>query len=402
MGKSTPPPAPSRANFVFWRGTSYIPHWVTDNDIWYNNQFVGRRGNSDGCKGCVEPMSDKMCRFSNVRVIHSSPARTVIHWRYAPVGLKLKHPYQDPYSGLGDWVDETYTIYPDMVGVRSITLHSTAIDEFTDWQEAIIVHAPGSLPKDNIEDTAVSIGNLAGDVVDYTWPDVAVKGGVFPGLPNLSCIQIINLKSGLKPFMIVPPTPEVKIAKFRGKEPHSIFHHWNHWPVAHGMSSTTPAWDASKPAHTSLSVWRGWELHRSTANSKTHLMLHGMTDKGVPDLAGLGKSWVSAPELAIVSGSYKSNGYDMEQKAYVLEALDPSKSATLKLSIGASSKSPLVNPAIVIRNWPVGATAQIKVNDRKPAADDIRIGLEQELEGNTLVIWLRLETTEPTTIRIAP
>ena len=22
--------------FIFWRGTNYIPHWVTDNNIWYN------------------------------------------------------------------------------------------------------------------------------------------------------------------------------------------------------------------------------------------------------------------------------------------------------------------------------------------------------------------------------
>jgi hypothetical protein len=392
----------ARDNFVFWRGTSYIPHWVTDNDIWYNNQFVERIGNADGCKGCVEPMSDKKCRFSHVRVIHSSPARTVIHWRYAPVGLKLKHPYQDPYSGLGDWVDEIYTIYPDMVGVRSMTLHSTAIDAFTDWQEAIIVHAPGSLPKDNIEATAVSIGNLKGQVANYTWPDVAVSGGRFHKLPPLSCIQIINLKSELRPFMIVPPTPGVKITKFRGKEPHSIFHHWNHWPVAHGLSSTTPAFDASKPSHSSLSVWKNWELYRSTDNSKTHLMLHGMTDKGVGDLTGLAKSWVAPAQLSIVSGNYRSAGFDQEQKAYVVERTGWNRDDALQLQLAASADAPLVYPAIVVKRWPIGATAEVKVNGKILEEEELRLGLEQELQGPSLVVWLRVDSVEPITVGLTP
>ena len=32
----------SDISFVFWRGAGYIPNWVTDNGIWYNNQFVER------------------------------------------------------------------------------------------------------------------------------------------------------------------------------------------------------------------------------------------------------------------------------------------------------------------------------------------------------------------------
>ena len=390
-----------RANFVFWRGTSYIPHWVTDNEIWYNNQFVERRGNSDGCKGCVEPMSDKECRFSHVRVIHSSPARTVIHWRYAPVGLKLKHPYADPYSGLGDWVDETYTIYPDMVGVRSITLYSTAIDEFTDWQEAIVVHQPGRLPEDNIDATALSIGNLDGKVVHYTWPETG-KAGRLAGLPDLSCIQIVNLKAKMSPFMIVPPSRQVQVKVFRGNEPHSMFRHWNHWPVAHGMSSTTPAFDASKPSHSSLSVWKNWELYRSTDNSKTHLMLHGMTDKGVGDLTGLAKSWIAPAEAKIVSGNYRSAGFDQEQKAYGVERVGSSKADALQLQLVASVDAPLVHPAIIVKDWPIGATAEVEVAGRKVKAKDIKIGVEQELEGSNLVVWLGLETTAPIAVEIKP
>ena len=36
--------------FVFWRGTSYIPCWVTQNGIWYTNEFCETdRGGTEGC-----------------------------------------------------------------------------------------------------------------------------------------------------------------------------------------------------------------------------------------------------------------------------------------------------------------------------------------------------------------
>ncbi len=390
-----------RANFVFWRGTSYIPHWVTQNDIWYNNQFVERRGNSDGCVGCVEPMSDKKCRFSHVRVLHCTPARTVIHWRYAPVGLKLKHPYADPYSGLGDWVDEYYTLYPDMVGVRSITLHSTEVEAFTDWQEAIIVHPPGRMPEDNIKATALSIGNIKGEVTHYTWPETS-KVRKLGNLPSQACIQIVNLKADVSPFMIVPPTHNIKISLFRSHGPNSMFRHWNHWPVAHGMSSTTNAFDASKPSHSSLTSWKNWALYRSTDNSRTHLMLHGVTEKGCQDLTGLAKSWISPAKAKVVSGNYRSAGFDQEQKAYVVERVDSQQADTLHLKLDASPDSPLVNPAIVVKNWPESAKARIEVAGRALDSEDIKMGIEKEIDGNNLIVSLTLEASDSTEIRIKP
>ncbi|MHC5119743.1 MAG: sulfatase family protein, partial [Planctomycetota bacterium] len=397
-----------RANFVFWRGTSYIPHWVTQNDIWYNNQFVERRSNTDGCIGCVEPMSDKKCRFSHVRVLHSTPARTVIHWRYAPIGLKHKHPYIDPYSGQGDWVDEYYTIYPDLVGVRSITLHSTAIDEFTDWQEAIIVHPPGRMPEDNIKATALSIGNLKGEVTDYTWPETSKLRNLM-NVPARGCIQVVNLKSDVSPFMIVPPTDKIRISLFRNHGPNSMFRHWNHWPVAHGMSSTTPAFDASKPSHTSLTSWKNWQLYRSTDNSRTHLMLHGVTDKECKDLAILGKSWILPAKAEVVSGNYRSDGFDMEQRAYVVELQNPDKADALHLKLDANDRSPLVNPAIVVKNSepteirikPLPVMAKVK--EQPPniiflMADDLGYG-DTGFNGNTVIRTPNLDTMAQDGIR---
>jgi hypothetical protein len=130
--------------FVFWRGTSYIPCWVTDNGIWYTNEFVERRGiHSENTEGCVEPMSDKQCRFSHVRIIESNDARVVIHWRYAPIDVHYQHPFMDDVTGWSDWVDEYYVIYPDATGVREITVRSGGLNKWVEFQEAIVVNQPG-------------------------------------------------------------------------------------------------------------------------------------------------------------------------------------------------------------------------------------------------------------------
>jgi hypothetical protein len=80
--------------FVFWRGTNYIPCWVSAEGIWYTNEFNETWGN--GATGCAEPMSDKHCAYSHVRIIESSEARCVIHWRYALVDVLGVRPRKDP------------------------------------------------------------------------------------------------------------------------------------------------------------------------------------------------------------------------------------------------------------------------------------------------------------------
>jgi len=93
---------------------------------------------SPNTEGCVEPMSDKQCRFSHVRIIESNDARVVVHWRYAPVDVKYEHSFIDPKTGWFDWVDEYYIIYPNAVGIREITVQSNGLDKWIEFQEAIL------------------------------------------------------------------------------------------------------------------------------------------------------------------------------------------------------------------------------------------------------------------------
>ena len=389
----------SEIGFMFWRGANYIPQWVSENGIWYNNQFVERRANADGLKGCIEPMSDKRCRYSHVRIIENNKVRKIIHWRYAPVDLEYRRPFIDPKTGEGDWVDEYYIIYPDASAVRSATLYSTAINEFTDWQESIVVNQPGTRPEDNIDSTAISISNLEGKVAYYTWPERADKG--MNNLPAGSCIQIVNIKSKMKPYIVVPPDPDLKIFPFRKHSPISIFHWWDHWPVSMEKSSTHKAVDKSKPSHTSLTCWKGWEPYSTSNNSKTFVMLHGMTNKPAEQLINLAKSWLQPAKIEIVSKGYVYEGYDRQEKAYCIKRAIANPQNTLSFIIESSKAYPLHNPAFIIRKWG-DKQVKVKVEGSVQRPEEIRQAIEYGLDGNTLVLWFKVDLSEEVVFSISP
>jgi hypothetical protein len=277
--------------FVFWRGTSYIPCWVTDAGGWYTNEFFERRGGErSGTTSMVEPMSDKQARYSHVRILESNDARVVIHWRYAPVDLKYSLAYIDKESGWGDWVDEYYTIYPDAVGVRKARLYTSAPQDWIEYQESIVINQPGTQPEDNMHYAAVTLANMLGESHTYswehTWPDKFDK-------PADGNIQVVNLKGKTSPFSIVDPDGAF-VRAYPRYEAKTKFHCWNHWPVAQEESDTTIATSFDKPSHTSLSHIT-WKPYAQQDKSRTWIMLHGMTDSDAGELAVLAKSWLTPP-----------------------------------------------------------------------------------------------------------
>ena len=152
---------------IFWRGTNYIPCWASAEGIWYTNEFNETWGH--GATGCAEPMSDKNCVYSHVRIIESNDARCVIHWRYALVDVMGVRPRKDPIAGWTDFTDETHTIYPDGTGTRKVTLHSTQPLNPHEFQETIMVLGPGQSPQDVVEPEALTMANMAGEDHTYSW-----------------------------------------------------------------------------------------------------------------------------------------------------------------------------------------------------------------------------------------
>lgn len=379
--------------FVFWRGTNYIPNWVSENGIWFNNQF----NETWSERGCHEPMSDKQCRYSQVRIVESSDARVVVHWRYALVDNWYNFAHVDPVTGLGDWSDELYTIYPDGVGVRKITLHSTVPMARHEWQESIVVMGPGQRPTEVLQPDAVTLANPSGESRSYSWDPDTPKN---PTLPRGANIELINTKSQFKPFIAVSPTsnPSFDICSNRRHDPViGIFPWWNHWPTSFEPSDGRYAMDSDRASHSSLTHCN-WDHCERTENSMTKVMLHGMSNKSVDQIVRIANSWTAPPSITIEGTDFVDAVYDLAQRAYVVRRASNNNDGVLRAHVNASPTSPVANLALCIKNWG-DRDAKIMV-DGKPARS--RTSRHTELESNELIVWVEHESTSPISIVIEP
>ncbi len=396
----------SPGRLVFWQGNNYIPTWVTENGKWYTDEFIEAydKPNCPGAEDC-EPFSDKQSRYSHVRILESTDARVVVHWRYAlSESENYEGAYRDPLTGWFDWVDEYWTVYPDGVAVRRQVLWSshTAGSRPEDkvgpgpheFQETIVVNGPGQWPEDNINLDGLTLANLKGETKVYSWQPRTHDAFDYPHGPDRfsgpadANIQWINLKSSWKPFQIV--SLPVEFTFYNEEKTFSTFEWWNHWPVAQINSSGRPALAPDRPSHSSLSHMY-WPAASATDNTVTKYLMDGLTDKAAQDLVPLAKSWLS-PATVDAQGLL-SEGYDAGERAWVLTSDGTSDRAVITLH--GTADSPIVNPALIVRNWTGGA--HVLVNG-KPAG---RVGQMTMLEKSYLVVWIETQTTGPVRIELA-
>ena len=401
----------SPVQLVFWRGTSYVPCWVSENGIWYLNEWLETWGSD--VESCAEPLMDRICQYSHVRIIENTSARVVIHWRYA---------LNDAFYAIaghnrdarGEWCDEFHIIYPDQVGVRRMDLHYTMPERKHDWVEQIVLLPPGKYPSDVIDKASVTLVNMKGETADYTWDE---KLQVEMPEPRGANMSFVNLKSANRPFIIVSPNPVATVegkwdspyfrtyganmAKGMREDPvPSAYGWWNHWPVAQipgdGRWVVTP----DHPSHFNLTTFVQWEDYARTSKTRSRIMLQGMTAKGARDLVPLAKSWLQAPRIELAPGAYQGGGYDPSERAYTIRRKDASAQAPLAFRIQASEESPLLNPAIIVRNWGK-QKAELTVDGRRiPDGKDFRQGIVSKPDGDDLVLWLRLASGKPTEVSI--
>ena len=389
---------------VFWRGTNYIPCWVSGDGIWYTNEFNETWGN--GATGCAEPMSDKHCAYSHVRIIEAHDARVVVHWRYALVDVLGVRPRKDPVSGWTDFSDEVYTIYPDGTATRSITLHSTQPMESHEFQESIVVLGPGQRPEDVLEIAPVTLANMAGEARTYSWAEGRPRRLRGPERAN---IVVINTRSEQKPYFVVSTEP--CLTRDDGPQPAPLFppyYHetlgegmkfpwWNHWPTSDIPSDGRRAVAADRASHSSVLTGSEWADYKVTPTSRQRVMLHGLTALRAEELVPLAKSWLSPPALT-VTGQAGANHYDPVERAYIVE---PGAGATtLTLRLEGSSASPVLNPAFILKGW---SPRSVRVTvDGVVIAEGgaLRIGRRHRAEASDLIVWLELDRQHPAIVEI--
>ena len=365
---------------MFWRGSRYSPCWVTENGKWMADQSREEGGGGiEGAVGCCEHMSDAQCRYSHVRLIENNDARVVVHWRYALIDTLYRQTGVDAVTGWGLWGDEIYTIYPDGVGVRNVLPGKGG------WQETIFFNEPGTKPEDNCELEAITLVNLKGESRSYSWEHGYPKFDLAEPL-----IQMTNLKAKYRPFLIFRPGSRMRVFNVEVRPEYSHFPWWNHWPVAQVPSDGRHAQAADRAAHSSL-VWGG---------PKGGAALYGLTNKAAVSLLPLAKSWISPPPLKAIGGDITSEGYDYKERAYILSCNAGCKDLVFELA--GSDKSPVVNPAFVIKDWGE-ADANLKVNGKKiKRGKNFRFGHRHRLEGSDLIVWVRKESMKPIRISVSP
>lgn len=386
--------AGSPVKLVFWRGTGYIPAMVTENGIWMTDQSVEFFGTGE----CYETMGDKQCRYSHVRIIENTPARAVIHWRYALSSISHRI-WAETETRSGDWVDEYWTAWPDGVVVRKQVLWS----EFRNpggyqFQETIFFNQPGVRPQDNVEYEAITFMDMAGNKASYSWEQGAPKK--FEG-PEFKPIEMVNMKSKYKPFSIHHSERVTGPFRFGWIKGYSTFPCWNHWPVSQIPSDGRKAVAPDKPSHSSLTAVNGnrQKLERCEDGSVRVRSMMGMTTNTIESLLPLARSWNKPPEVNNPSAGYDYAGYDQYQRAYLFRKQKGSNQP-LEFELSGTESSPIVNIPIVIKNWGLSSAA-VEINGEKAAAGGgYSVGNVSAADGDDLIIWIPLKSVSLVKIKV--
>ena len=394
--------ATSPTQLVFWQGNNYVPAWVTENNRWYTDEFMEVYGHPrcpDG-EDC-EPMSDKQVRYSHVRILENTPARVVVHWRYA---LSEVENYsiadsQNP-RGWGDWSDEYWTVYPDGIAVRKSVLWSTAAERNkTEFQESIVLIPPGETPEDNLHFDALTFANLEGQICTYTWQPRMNKSLGLPQGPEAfpephdPVIQWVNMKSEWKPFEVAWGNP-VSFDAYNGEKSISSFEWWNHWPVAQIASSGRPALAADRPGHTSVSHIY-WPIYEQDEQRISKILLTGLTRSSAAKLVPVALSWRDPARLELSDGS--DVPYDASQRAYVLPKNDRQP---LRLVLRASAEHPTVHPAFVVPTW--RGPAEVTIISGADPSVKADFGYQDGLDESQLVIYLPIIASGDVVLELQP
>ena len=400
----------SPARVVFWRGLRYSPAWVTENGLWLADQSM-ESGNHEGC---VEHMQDIHTTYSHVRIIENTPARVVVHWRYAPVSGHDNLWTANERSGFAWWVDEYYTFLPDGTGVRKVRWRRPEASRAFPWlqiQETSVLAHPGQNAKDVLRNDALTYVDLDGRSATYSWPDDQSPDtrdrrnmAVDPSMvrdpkPDTPVIQVVNMRSQARPFVIYEPGTKPRVYVGRVRDEVTRFPAYNHWPVSLVRSDGRFVQAADRA--TSFSISQNYPPEHDEGDGYSWVaLLYGATFGAPGSLVPLARSWNRAPELRVLGGVAENRGYDIGQRAYTLRCSSGEGCGDLTLEIAASETQPLANALLAIEGFGDGAAAVSVDGRRLDEGAGLRIGRRRMLRGTDLLVWLERAATEKVAVRI--
>ncbi len=307
-----------------------------------------------------------------------------------------------------------YTFFPDGTGVRKVRWREPEPGREFPWlqiQETSVMGHPGQNAVDLLEYDALTLLNLEGDSHTYSWPDddsvdtrerrnMAVDPSMVRNIqPENPVIQVVNMRSEAKPFVILEPGNRPRVYVGRVRDQLVNFPAYNHWPVCQVSSDGRFAQAADRAS--SFSISQNYPPHhREDERTRWVAMLYGATFGEAVDLVPLARSWARPPELRVIRGTAESRGYDVSQRAYLFGRSPDSGWGNLSLELMADPESPLVNASLVFEDW---GDAGIEVSldgQRLDSAKEVRTAYRRTLHGTDLLLWLQRTSTEPVRIEI--
>jgi hypothetical protein len=390
----------SPVKLIFWRGIRYGASWVSENENWMTDQSVEawEHGEADR-EGCFEHMQDRHCRFSHVRVIENTPARVVVHWRYAPVSAYDNTWHPDPKTGWECWIDEYYYIYPDATAIRRVSWKKGTLGYPRQFQESLALLHPGQVISELLEKEFAFVADYTGKKDKAMFvenPNQPPYGPFSWDKSETYTIQQYNFKSQHKPFICFEPGNKMFI-RHNGLQSYDKAAGCNHFPVGQARCDGRTTRMADRPSHCSGFPISDPVIHED-GDRFYWCGLYGMKDMDVDGIVRFGRSWAYAPELIPAGPETESKGFDRSRRCYHLLCKED-KPTGLEFTLRSSQDNPVINPAFYIENWNA-ENARVIVDGKE--IKDCEIGVTHKLEGSDLAVFLWWEAGTPIRIRIIP
>lgn len=390
----------SPVKLIFWRGIRYGASWVSENENWMTDQSVEAWSQGDmDQEGCFEHMQDRHCRFSHVRIIENTDARVVVHWRYALVSAYNNTWRPDPKTGWECWIDEYYFIYPDATGVRRVSWKKGSLGHPRQFQESLALLHPGQVISDLLEKEFASVADYDNNTGAAKFVDDPSKPPYGPfswDKTHAYTVQRYNFKSEHKPFICFEPGNSMVI-RHSSLKSYDKAGGCNHFPVGQARCDGRSTRMADRPSHCTSFPISDPVIHEE-GDRYFWSGLYGMNSMDLATLVQLGRSWAYTADLSIHGPGFTCNGYDRSRRCYRLNN-ETGKPMPVEFTVLGSKASPVMNPVFHIKNWQAEGAMILKDGKAFKACE---IGINHQLEGTDLVVFLWLETDAPVKISIVP
>ena len=380
---------------MFWRGIRYGTSWVSENENWMSDQSVESWENgADDSEGCFEHMQDRHCRFSHVRIIENNDARVVVHWRYAPVSAYNNTWRVDPKTGWECWIDEYHYIYPDATGIRKVSWKKETLKYPRQFQESLPLLHPGQVESDLLNIDYVHVADYKGHINAVSYVENPKERDTH--FADDYTIQQYNFKSENKPFICFEPGNRMYV-RWNDISKYNEHGGCNHFPVGQARCDGRTSKTSDRPSHCDSFPISDPLIHEDGDRYYWN-GLYGINGMKMEELVKFGRSWAYAPAMEIASKGFISKGYDRSERCYQIENSNPG-GEKCEITLSGTGDSPINNPAFMIKNW--NAEGARVLVDGKPLKD-ARIGINHELEGSDLLVFLFLEKSKILNITILP